>query len=141
MIDIERIAPKSDNILVRLDIHERRTEERRTEGGIVIPDMEEWEYTLAGEDKRAVKTPGANVAQQATVIAAGPGHWHDKWLGLEQGTSPDGRNIFVPMNPDLCHGTRVLLEDARIGDRLYATDYSEYRMVREHNVIAVLEEE
>jgi hypothetical protein len=139
VIDPDRIRALADNVLVRLDIHLPK-EERRTAGGIVIPHMEEWEYTLGGEDKRAVKTPNANAGQWATVVAAGPGHYRDKWLGLEEGTAPDGSPIFVPMDPDIQPGARVLVEDARCGDRLFSTEYHEYRMVRERNLALIAEE-
>jgi hypothetical protein len=139
MIDPERISPTADNVLVRLDIHAEKGE-RRLASGLYAPDMKAWEYTLAGDDKRAVKTPDANEGQLATVIAAGPGHWHDKWVSIEEGTSQDGRNWFVPMDAGIAPGARVILEDSRVGDRIYDTAHAEYRMVRARNVVAVLEE-
>jgi len=139
MIDPERIRPAADNVLVRLDIHMAAVEER-TPGGIIKPDMREWEYALKGDDPRVRKAPDPNQGQWAIVIAAGPGHYHDKFLSLEEGMSTDGSHVFVPMDPDIQPGARVLVEDERCGDRIWSTEYHEYRMVRERNLALIAEE-
>jgi co-chaperonin GroES (HSP10) len=85
---------------------------RMTAGGILIPDTVEKRVTEAIE---------------ATVIAAGPGH--------------DNGRAFFPMDPDIRPGARVLVESKQDGDRLYSDEMLEYRMVRAHNIIGVLDGE
>jgi len=130
MIDPERIRPAADNVLVRLDIHDARKTEEVRPSGIVIPRATHYN----GE------RPPNNEGQWAIVIAAGPGHYHDKFLSLEEGMSTDGTHIFVPMDPDIQPGARVLVEDERCGDRIWSTEYHEYRMVRERNLVLIAEE-
>ena len=126
MIDPRSVRPRNDNVLVRLELHERRREDKMTPGGIFIP---------RNRDRRATESA------EATVIAAGPGHYHDRWLGHDKGGSHhDGTHVFVPMDPGIQPGAAVLVDDDRCGDRLYSDEFEEFRMVREHNLIAILEE-
>ena len=120
MIDVRRIRPTRDNVLVQLAIHARQDHEVSA-GGVVMVEG----------------APKATQAVRATVIAAGPGHYHEKWLDHERGMSPDGRGRFVPMNPAIKPGARVMVESAKHGDRIWGDDTHEYRMVLESNIIAV----
>lgn len=124
-MNIEKIRPAADNVLIRLRIHEMATEEERTEGGIIMP--------------KARNEPSATEAVEATVVAAGPGHYADKWLGHEEGTAPDGSKKFIPMDPAIRKGARVLIRGSKPGDRVYSDERAEYRMILAHNVEAVLE--
>lgn len=132
-MNITSIRPREDNVLVRLDVHDRDalTREARSAGGVIIP--------ASARTAAAIEARGE--ATVATVVAAGPGHYRDKFLGREQGMAPDGSRIFVPMSDDLSDGARVVLHSPHVGDRVYSDERQEYRFVREHEVIAVLEEE
>lgn len=124
-MNIEKIQPKQDNVLVRLRIHAMATEDEKTEGGIFLP--------------KARNEPGMTEAVEATVIAVGPGHYADKWLGHEEGTAPDGSKKFIPVDSAICKGARVLIRGSKLGDRVYSDERAEYRMILAHAVEAVLE--
>jgi co-chaperonin GroES (HSP10) len=125
---IPRIKPRNDNVLVQMDMHANaQSPEEQTAGGILIPKIAE-----RGHNNRE--------CVPATVVAAGPGHYHEKWQNAEAGMSPDGRSTFVAMNPDIRPGVRVLVDSPNAGDRMYDDEHLEYRMIREHNITAILED-
>jgi len=126
-MDIERIRPLQDNVLVCFHIHEDPHEERLSPGGIVLPATTREVYN---ED-----------AFLATVVAAGPGYYPDKFLGHELGTAPVGVTRFIPMDPAIVPGARVILDKiALAANRIYGDDRVEYRMVRAQAIAAVIEE-
>ena len=124
-MDISKLLPKSDNVLVAFDSHSPKAE-TLTPGGIILPGTRD-----------VVANDGACYA---TVVAAGPGHYLDKWVDHEVGTAPAGGGKFIPMNPALKPGARVILDSQNTGDRIWGDDHRELRMVKEHNCIAILEE-
>lgn len=121
-----RVRPLQDNVLILMDQNKPEGDELVSPGGIVMP---------------STRNRGTNEALPATVIACGPGHYRDKWLGLNEGTAPDGSRIFVPMSEAIKPGARVLVEGVHAGDKIWSDAGTQYRMVREHNVLAVLETE
>jgi co-chaperonin GroES (HSP10) len=123
-IDVSKLRPKADNVLVRMDMHANRTVEEVTAGGIILPKSRE---------------VASNEGAIATVVAAGPGYHPDKWLGHEKGTAPVGVVGFIPMDPDIKPGARVVLISPHTGDRVYDDEREEYRMVRAENIMAVVE--
>lgn len=126
-IDISAIRPKQDNILVLMDIHDAPQEELETPGGILIPRSAQMDAKSMG-------------AVYATVYAAGPGHHADRWGGQELGIDPYDDGPWIPMNPELTKGTRVILDSAKTGQRIWSDERREFRMVREMNCIAIVEE-
>lgn len=126
-MDINKIRCSADNLLVQMAHHANRTEEEKTPGGIFIP--------------RTAQTPKHNEAIEAVIVAVGPGRWNTRWIDHERGESDVGGTVFIPVDPSLKPGVRVLLSAAgAAGDRVYSDDYSEYRMVKAHCVEAVLED-
>ena len=128
-MDMSKLTPKQDNILVQFVHHASRHEaEQLTPGGIIIPKVAE--------------APSDNSAIEAVIIAAGPGRYLDKWVDHEQGTSDVGSKVFIPTGADLKPGAHVLLESsASACDRVWGEDRLEYRMVKEHNCIALVEDD
>lgn len=123
---IQRIRPRNDNVLVCMQIHANaQAEEGRTKGGIFVPKVAE-----AGKTNESVP---------ATVVAAGPGHYHEHFYDIERGASQDTTRVFIPMNPDIKPGAKVWIEKLNTGDRIHGDDLMEYRMVREHNIVMVEE--
>lgn len=117
MIDIIRIRPYSDNVLVRLDQHAHAREEAKTAGGIIIPRTAEPENVTA------------------TVISAGPGAYDDSIVHTEKsehrsGKRSVGSSRFCPMDPAIVPGARVLLAHDWCGERVWSDEGYEYRMVR-----------
>jgi len=127
-LDINRIKPRRDCILVLMDIHDPNDEEQVTPGGILIPRMHSTDAKAQG-------------AIYATIIAAGPGAWQDVWGGHELGTTPFASGPWVPMNPDLKPGVRVMLDHTNTGNRIYSDERVEYRMVLEYNCVAIVDDE
>lgn len=118
-----RFRPYADNVLVLMDHHRDARKEERTEGGILVP--------------MAAKEPTG--ACWATVIAAGPGHYADKWYGQEKGTDSIGSSAFVPC--EVKEGDRVLISGPLAGDAI-VIDGMEHRVCRAGqlgSVIAVVE--
>jgi co-chaperonin GroES (HSP10) len=122
-MNIQKIAPRNDNILVRLVHHAEP--EQRTSGGIIMP---------------GTRTHRLTEACEAKVIAVGPGRHLDPWVSHEQGTTDIGSPVFVQVNPDICPGRFVLLERPDIGERIYSDEREEYRMVLERNIVAVIDQ-
>jgi len=117
-VNIQKIRPTQDNVLVRFQLDDHV--------GVLIVDPG--------------RTRSAKEAVQAEVVAAGPGHYHERARRHdEDGTIPDGSSVFVPMNPDLVPGARVLVEGHYCGDRLWSNEHVEYRMVRETNILGCIE--
>lgn len=126
-MEITDIKPRNDNVLVCFQIHEGKTQERTTPGGIIIPLMSNTDATSRG-------------GVYATVISAGPGRFNDKWHGHEKGLSFVGSKVWVPMDPAIRPGAKVLLDSEHTGQRVVGDDYTEYRLVVQDNIIAVVEE-
>lgn len=120
---ISTIQPLQDNLLVQLEIHSDIHAERKSAGGIILPRT------------KSTKQDGATFAR---VVAVGPGHYQDRWINHEVGTQPSGQpGPLLPVNPDIKRGVTVILDSERNGQRVHDDSYSEYRMVREHNVAAL----
>jgi len=118
-VNIQKIRPTQDNVLVRFDLDDYT-------GGVLIVDP--------------LRERSAKESVQAVVIAAGPGHYHDKWLRHdEDGTKPDGSRTFIPMSPHIQPGARVLIEGKYCGDRVWSDEHEEYRLVRETNILGCIE--
>lgn len=124
-MDVTSIRPRADNVIVRLTAHQEARVEKTTKVGIIIPQM-------------SVSEVDPTKSAEATVVACGPGYHPDKWIDHEQGTAPVGVVGFIPMDPEIVPGARVILERGDCGDRVYDDERSEYRCVRAHNIIAVL---
>jgi hypothetical protein len=131
-LDINRVRPRRDCILVLMDIHDPDDEEEMSDGKhgapILIPRMHSTDAKAQG-------------AIYATIVAVGPGAWHDVWGGHELGTTPFASGPWVPMNPELKPGVRVMLDHTNTGNRVYGDDRTEYRMVVEYNCVAIVEDE
>lgn len=116
-----------DNVLVRMTLHDRN---QVSAGGIHIPD--------AHRESRA----GANEAVEAVVVLAGPGRpnilgerrRHHGYVELAHGEGT------IPMDPSIRPGARVLVDGKHVGNRWYDDERREHRIVREDDIIAVLEE-
>lgn len=131
LVDPERIRPTADNVLVRLDMHANAQAEERKIGSIIVPK--------SADD-------GANAqhgeAVPAVIVAVGPGRWTDTFRDQEKGTVPHGDGFWLPMNPALKPGTRVLVDSPDQGDKVFARDKAaQYRLVREENIVMLMDEE
>lgn len=125
--DIEHIRPRNDNVLVQFDVHAPH-EEQVTPGGIIIPET----AADAELDQGGIL---------ATVVAAGPGVYADAWVDHETGTAPVGSRVFVPVDPEIQPGVRVVLARAALGaDRVWSDEVREFRMVKAHVIEGVVEE-
>ena len=115
-----------DNALVCMDWLRDRRKERTTPGGIVLP----------ASDKPDNMEPVV-----ATVIACGPG-WYDERIihneGLPGWKEPKTSTRYI--RSSLKAGDRVLVDHAISGDP-WPIENVEYRIVRESNVLGVVEEE
>lgn len=128
LTDLEHLRLMDDNVLVCMDLHARaRHPEEISKGGIVLP-----------KSRNAV---ASNEGVLATVLSTGPGHWHDKWYDQERGHSQDGSSMFVKMNPDLQRGTRVIVDHHYQGNPIWGDDNIECRIIREFNILAIVEED
>lgn len=125
-MEIDKIRPRNDQVLVVMQIHENKTEERTTPGGIIIPLM----------SNQDAKSRGGVFA---TVIAHGPGRFNDKWEGHERGLSFIGSTKWIPMDKAIKPGAVVLLDSEQTGQRVVGDSYQEYRMILADNIIAVCE--
>lgn len=120
----KQVCPYHDNVLVLMDwLRDIKVEEKSASGMLVLP--------------RATKKPESGEEVWATVIAAGPGCYLDKWLDHERGTSVVGSSKFLPN--EVRPGDRVLIDHADQGAPVLLNGV-EHRIVRQHNVLAVAEE-
>jgi len=127
MADLSKFRGKADNVLVRFDMHAARQRDELTPGGI-------WKPRNRNAQSRREATP-------AVVYAAGPGHYWDRWLGHDKGGSaPVGVSTFVPMSEHIKPGAKVLIDDPTTGERVYSDEFEEFRVVKAHNILAVVEE-
>lgn len=124
-MNITRIRPRNDNVLIRMAASERKTEELLP-SGLFAPRQ---------------RNENLNDSVEATVIAAGPGHYHDRWISQELGSSQDGTALFIPIDPRLVAGARVVALSSLVGDVLYSDERDEYRMVRSEVLCCLLSEE
>lgn len=126
LVDPERISPLQDNVLVVLDMHANaQAEERRLESGLYIPKT---------ADNGASAIHGETVP--ATIVAVGPGRWTDTYRDQEKGSVPYGDGFWLPMNPLLKPGARVMVDSPDQGDKVFARDKAaQYRLVREENIV------
>ena len=121
---IERML--TDNVLVSPDWLRDRRVERTTPGGLILP---------------AAQKPDNMDPVEALVIAAGPG-WYDERIIHDEGR-PGWKQPKASKRwnrSELRAGMRVLVDHAISGD-IYPIYGIEYRIVRESNVLGVLEEE
>lgn len=111
-----------DNVLVLMD-HIRDARKEETRGGIVLP--------------QTAKKPGKAEAVLATVILAGPGA-HITEFADHFGSKRAGSTVFheCPVKP----GDRVIVDSADAGQPI-TIDGLEHRIIRQHNIIGVIEEE
>ncbi len=119
---LEGLKMYQDNVLVLMD-HIRDARKEETRGGIVIPQQ--------------AKRPGKAEAVYATVVLAGPGAHitgYEDHLGTKRALS----TVFheCPVKP----GDRVLVDSASAGQPVPIGGL-EHRIIRQHNVIAVVEDE
>lgn len=115
-----------DNVLVLPDWLRDRRRETVSAGGIVLP---------------ASSVPGDMDPVEATVIAAGPG-WYDERIIHNEG-QPGWKQAKASrkfIHSELRGGDRVLVDHAISGD-IWPIENVEYRIIREGNVLGVLEEE
>lgn len=125
-MDISSIRCLADNVLVQLSIHTDHHTDRLSPGGIVLPRM------------RNIESEDAIIA---TVIAAGPGHYDDRYLGPERGTEDHRHGPWIPLDSAIAPGCTVILERAALaGDRIYSDERQELRMIKAHCIAAVIEE-
>ena len=131
LVDPERIRPSQDNVLVRLDMHANAQSEERKIGSIFVPkNADDGANAIHGE------------AVPAVIVAAGPGRWTDSYRDQEKGTVPYGDGFWLPMNPALKPGTRVLVDSPDQGDKVFARDQAaQYRLVREENIVMLMGDE
>lgn len=116
----------TDNVLVSMDWLRDRRVERTTPGGIVLP---------------ASQKPGDMDPVEGMVIAAGPG-WFDETIIHNEG-QPGWKQPKASRrwnHSELRAGDRVLVDHAISGDP-YPIDGIEFRIVRESNVLGVVEAE
>lgn len=108
------VKPWAENVLVLFDVHNPESPEhpsnRRTPGGLHIP-----------EQVTTTEIEGVT----ATVIDAGPGHW-----------AQYNPRAWLPNQVKA--GMRVVVDTKVAGDVVMIGGV-EHRMVREHDVLAVLE--
>lgn len=131
LVDPERIKPTSDNLLVRLDMHANAQAEERKIGSIIVPKT-------ASDGANAIH----GEAVPAVIVAAGPGRWTDSYRDQEKGTVPHGDGFWLPMNPALKPGTRVLVDSPDQGDKVFSRDQAaQYRLVREENIVMLMGDE
>lgn len=127
-MNISKIKPTSDNILLQFDAAIDPHIDRQTPGGLFIP--------------RTALDPKVGTAVEAIVVALGPGRYADSWLDHERGTSEVGSSKFIPMSmllPDVRPGSRVLCNaQALAADRVYSDERLEYRMCRASVIEAVI---
>lgn len=126
-MDISKIIPYADNVLVRLEVH-CAGERLSPTGRVIIPE-----------------TAASNIESQdaifATVVAAGPGHFDDKFLDHERGTEDHRHGPWIPLDPAIVPGAKVILEKRALGaDRVYGEGHSEYRMCRADCIAAIVED-
>lgn len=126
-MDISSIKPTADNVLIQLAIHTDYHTDRLSPGGnIILPRMR----NIESED-----------AILATVVAAGPGHYDDKYCGPERGTEDHKHGPWIPLDSAIVPGCTVILERAALaGDRIYSDERQELRMIKAHCIAAVIEE-
>lgn len=120
-----------DNVLIRLDMHANAQSEERKIGSIIVPKTAD---------------DGANAqhgeAVPAVIVAVGPGRWTDTFRDQEKGTVPHGDGFWLPMNPALKPGTRVLVDSPDQGDKVFSKDQAaQYRLVREENIVMLMDGE
>lgn len=130
LIGTERVRPYADNVLVRVDRNQWLRSE--TQSTIILPD--------------AVAAPEVGDSLVGEVIAVGPGYHPevraipDRSTGDERGddTSPRlDRRVRIPCC--VAVGERVLLRSTLSGQRWW-DDGTEYRMVRDCELLGVVEE-
>lgn len=124
-------APKSlkglkmyqDNVLVLMDYIRDARKEERTVGGIITP--------------QTAKKPKRAEAVYATVVLAGPGA-HITEYSDHAGSKRAESSVFheCPVKA----GDRVLVDAANAGQPV-PIDGLEHRIIRQHNVIGVVEED
>jgi chaperonin GroES len=131
LVDPERIRPLQDNLLVRLDMHANAQSEERKIGSIIVPKTaDDGANAIHGE------------AVPAVIVAAGPGRWTDSFRDQEKGTVPYGDGYWLPMNPLLKPGARVLVDSPDQGDKVFSRDKAaQYRLVREENIVMLMGDE
>lgn len=126
-MNIAKVKPKQDNVLLMFK-HTAEATEDKLVNGLYIP--------------RTALAPDAGSAIEATVIAAGPGYYADRWLGQELGTAIPGSPTFIPLDAAIKPGARVLCNaQALAADKVYDDGRSEYRIVRASCIEAVITED
>lgn len=121
-MDVLKLRPRNDQVLVRMRHHQLREE---TVNGIIRPE--------------AVVQRSRTEAVRATVVAAGPGRHGAVWLGHERGTDLRSDGPFIPMHPGIVPGAEVLVDRFDQGQAVHSDEREEYRMVLEENVLGVVE--
>jgi co-chaperonin GroES (HSP10) len=116
------ITPRNDNVLILMDWHRDARADTFSSGGILLPGQ--------------AKKPKELEAVPATVVACGPG----RHIALGDKDGPDyiGTSHFVPC--PVQPGDRVLVDWAAQGDPI-VVDGVEHRIIRQHNILGVIEEE
>lgn len=120
-MDTSRIRPRQDNLLCRFDWLSQP--ESVSAGGIIMPNIDK---------------PDDSVPVEATIVAAGPGHYNDTWINHEKGENVASDGFFIPVDPDLKPGARVLVNSQFAGNRAQDDNHEELRVIKEDNCIAIL---
>lgn len=121
--DSARFRPVGDQCLILFDHIRDARKEVMLSSGLIVP--------------HSARKPEASEACWATVIAAGPGRYADKFLDRERGTSRIGSGVFI--ENDVKAGQRVLIQGPLCGDAV-VIDGLEHRIVVSDVVVGVEEE-
>lgn len=135
----EQLKPHAECVLVLLHEHNPAKQaverEQVSPGGIIMPDV----YSVRVNDhvsqtKRREKPQ--HIGVYGTIIAVGPGHYDQ----CVRDDCTSHSNKWIPNELTGCEGMVCVLEHAFVGDVVPIAGV-EHRMVRERDVLMVLEED
>lgn len=117
----------ADNVLVLMDWLAYPRTETVTPGGIVIP--------------RSADKPANDAAVEAAVLDAPEFYWVEKHTQADRKRNQvrEQKTIATRLRSEVRRGDRVLVDRADQGDVYELPDGREARIIRQHNVIGVLE--
>jgi co-chaperonin GroES (HSP10) len=129
MTKIESLRMRNDNVLVRIE-RQQWLGDRAAEAGIILPDV--------------CAAPEAHEGLIGVVVHVGPGYYPDRRMKPERPSEPSERSpvvsarTLVPTSVRV--GERVILDGRDAGDQVWSDDGAEYRVVREAEILGVVEE-